>query len=128
MAGSGRWIRMRRPLAAWSLLFAALSPAAAENYAQWAHTSDVFLNTLPDGANVTSEVRHFPVLIRLDGSNFAFSEALGKGQDIRFTDSNGVRLPHQIESWDSAAGRADVWVRIDTVHGGSADQSFKMLW
>lgn len=125
MAMQGTGSRWRR--AAAMAAFTAMA-CGAEDWSQWAHSADVFLNTLPDGANVTSTIRNFPVLIRLDGSLFSFSQARGDGRDIRFTKPDGTRLPHQIERWDSAAALADVWVRVDTVLGSSMDQGFKMLW
>jgi hypothetical protein len=122
--GIRRWAA-RAAAAAFILSGAA---GAAEDYSQWAHSADVFLNTLPDGANVTGEVRNFPVLIRLDGSVFDFAQARGKGQDVRFAKADGTRLAYQIERWDSAGAAADLWVRVDTVFGNSMDQGFKMLW
>jgi hypothetical protein len=127
MAISRVGFRLWPAAAACAALCAPPAPAA-EDMAQWAHSADVYLNTLPDGANVTDAVRNFPVLLRLDGALFDFSQARGKGQDVRFTKADGTPLAYEIERWDSAAAAAAVWVRIDTVLGNSADQSFKMRW
>ena len=70
----------------------------------------------------------FPFLIRLDQSIFDFSQALSAGQDIRFAKTDGTALPYDIEQWDQDGRRASVWVRIDTVFGGRADQAFVMQW
>ena len=68
-----------------------------------------------------SSLGHVPALVRLDTSSFVFSIA---GQNsIGFTDIQGRPLPFQIESWDSVAGRATIWVLIDTLPGGSAAPS-----
>jgi hypothetical protein len=67
-------------------------------------------------------VTDFPLLVRLDSANFDFSKARGDGRDIRFSDSRGQRLRYEIERWDSAGARAEVWVRVDVVRGGSGNQ------
>jgi hypothetical protein len=102
----------------------------AEVYSTWGQHKTIWLNTASNGAAVTQSVRKFPVLLRLDTSNFTgFTQAAGTGADIRFT-KNGdvVRLPHQIESWDSAGKKAAVWVLIDTVIGSNNTQTFRMHW
>ena len=38
-----------------------LAAARAEDYSAWTQSKSVYLNTTPDGANVTSTVRDFPV-------------------------------------------------------------------
>lgn len=106
-----------------------LQAAAAEDYSQWTRSARVFLNTTPDGANVNANVTGFPLLIRLDAGNFAFPEALGKGQDIRFSKAGSLApLSYQIERWDSAGAAAEIWVKLDTVIGNSRDQYFNMHW
>lgn len=109
-----------------SLLAAA--PARAEDYAQWAHTGDVLLNTTAGGANVTGTVTRFPVLVRLDAGSFDFRQARGDGRDIRFASSAGRHLPYQIDRWDSARAAAEVWVLADTVRGDNATQFLRMHW
>ncbi len=64
----------------------------------------------------SAAVVDFPLLLRLDSTNFAFSRSRFQGLDCRFSDRAGRPLPYSIESWDSAAGRASVWLHIDTVH------------
>jgi hypothetical protein len=103
-------------------------PAAADDYAQWGKSATLYLKTTADGANVTGTVRRFPVLVRLGGSNFAFAEAKGKGQDIRFSAPGGAHLAYQIDRWDSAKAAAEIWVKLDSVKGNADDQTFTMLW
>jgi len=71
---------------------------------------------------------NFPLLIRFDSSTFDFSRALPHGDDVRFTKPDGTALPFEIEQWDPVTGRAEVWVRIDTVFGNRADQGIVMQW
>ncbi len=111
---------------------AAPTAHAQEDYSTWGHHRFIGVNTLPrgGGANVSGDVRNFPVLVRLDTSNFAtgFAQSSGDGADLRFTKpGDAVRLPHQIERWDSVGRKAEVWVKLDTVYG-AAVTSFRMHW
>ena len=115
------------PVAGLLLLAAALAAPRAEDYSAWGKSQVLYLNTTPDGANVTSTVRNFPVLVRLSAANFAFAQARGKGQDIRFAAASGAHLKYQIDRWDSAKAVAEVWVKVDSVKGNAAD-SLVMRW
>ena len=97
-----------------------------ENYSAWPHSRRLYLNTTSTGAGTAGSVDDFPVLVRLHGANFDFSQSLGK--DIRFSDSKGKRLRYEIERWDSAGARAEVWVRADRVQGNSSAQFITMHW
>lgn len=94
----------------------------------WNNKRSICFNTTESGAAVYSDVYNFPVLIRLTGNNFDFSEAEENGKDIRFTSLKGTPLPHEIEKWDGAARYAAIWVRIDTVYGNDSTQSILMYW
>ncbi len=48
--------------------------------------------------------------------------------DIRFVKSDGTPLPYEIERWDPADQRAEVWVLVDTVYGNRSDQYITMYW
>ncbi len=91
-------------------------------------SKQVFLNTTVGGANVPANVYNFPVLVRLTNSNFMFNRAQPKGQDLRIIKSNGTLLPFEIEQWDSAAGLAEIWVKVDTVFGNNNSQNFWLFW
>lgn len=98
-------------------------------YAAWAHGARLTVNTTPGGADVSGDVTRFPLLVRLDSGNFDFAKAKADGRDLRFSDSSGTRaLPYEIERWDSAGRRAEVWVRLDQVKGNDATQHFRMHW
>ncbi|MEO2168283.1 MAG: DUF2341 domain-containing protein, partial [bacterium] len=49
---------------------------------------------------------------------FDFSQAKPRGEDVRFS-ANGKPLAYQIERWDAAGGKAEVWVRIPTIKGNT---------
>lgn len=102
----------------------------ADAYAAWAHARRIFLNTsgAAGSSRIGSDVADFPLLVRLDSGNFRFAEARADGRDIRFAAPDGSPLAYEIESWDAAAARAAVWVRVDTVRGESSGQFIRMYW
>jgi hypothetical protein len=106
-----------------------LSPrkASAQTYAAWTSQAKIVINTGAAGANVTGDVKGFPLPINLTAANFDFAKAQSKGEDLRFTDAAGAALPYEIETWDAAAQKATVWVRTD-VKGNDAAQSISMYW
>ncbi len=98
-------------------------------YAGWAHSAKVILNPSAAGAGVAEDVANFPLLVRLDGTNFDFSQAQADGRDIRFAGADGLRgLPFEIERWDAANHQAEIWVRMDTISGGSESQFLRVYW
>jgi hypothetical protein len=70
----------------------------------------------------------FPALVRLTSSTFDFSRALSGGADVRFTKSNGMPLPFEIERWDAASQAAEIWMKLDTVYGNDSSHFFTMWW
>jgi hypothetical protein len=94
-----------------------LTIGAAENYATgWSQHRDWWLNTQLNGASIPTATYNFPVLVRLDSNSINFAQTTGGGRDLRFSKAdNATRLPHQIDTWDSAGKRAAVWVLVDTV-------------
>lgn len=54
-----------------------------------------------------------PIVVRLTQDNFDFRKASIKGEDLRFTDSDGVTtIDHWIETYDADARMATVWVKL----------------
>lgn len=112
-----------------ALVFALLTGiAAAEDFTQWAHSADLYLNTTPDGAHVEGTVTRFPVLVRLDSRNFTFSEARADGKDLRFSKGGITPLPFQVERWDAANSLAEIWIKVDTIRGNNGEQKIAMHW
>jgi hypothetical protein len=114
------------------ILSLGVSIYSAENYSSWGKAIRINLNTTSSGANISQDVFNFPILIRLNCSNFQyFSTTLPGGADIRFTKANGVHLPYHIERWvDSPDNKdvAEIWVRMDTVKGNNCNQYILMYW
>jgi hypothetical protein len=94
----------------------------------WRYSQTITLDTTASGANVTENVRQYPLAVLLDKARFDFTQARSDGADIRFFDSAGKALPHAIEMWDNASGSAAIWVLLDLVKGNSQDQSIVMKW
>jgi hypothetical protein len=84
------------------------------------------LNTTASGAGVSGTLTGFPVVVRLNETNFDFASAESKGQDIRFRKPDGTRLPYEIERWNSAGRMAEIWVRLDTVFGDDSSHYFEL--
>ena len=91
-------------------------------------SSKILLNTTQSGVLITEDVLDFPLLVRLDNTNFHFAEAKGHGEDIRFAKPDGTSLPYETERWDSIQGRAEIWVKVDTVHPSNNTQYLVMSW
>lgn len=99
-----------------------------ENLLNWKYHRIYRLNTTSSGADITGDVDNFPMLIRLNSSNFNFNQALSGGQDLRFADENGKFLFHEIESWDKVNQTASIWVFIPKVFANSNNQWIHMYW
>ena len=98
-------------------------------FGAWRHSGSVFINTTPDGANLPagSEVKDFPILVRLSGEWFPFAEAAADGADLRVSTGVATPLKYQIEEWDPATGVASVWVRVPRI-GGNERQELRLHW
>ncbi|MBD3322312.1 MAG: DUF2341 domain-containing protein, partial [Chitinivibrionales bacterium] len=119
-----------RPIGnAWDIGADEYGVSSGDPYENWAYSKTLYLNTTSSGANVSQDINNFPVLIRLNASNFNFLQAKGNGDDIRFSKSdNQTAISYEIERWDSANQVAEIWVKIDTVFGNSNIQNFEMYW
>ena len=106
----------------------ASAAAGGASAGQWAHSTTITIDTTPSGANVTEDVKNYPLAVILDRSRFDFAQARADGGDLRFFDAQGKALPHALESWDRQGAKGAVWVLLDTVKGNSKDQSIVMKW
>ncbi len=95
---------------------------------EWRFSSAIVFNTSASGADVAGNVTGFPVLIRLTTENFDFTQAREDGADLRFMKADATQLAYAIEAWDPDAGRAEVWVLVDTMRGNDSLQSIFMYW
>ena len=68
------------------------------------------LLTLKDTSSYGT-LSNFPIMIRLDSTRIDYDLMRGDGADIRFTDSSGALLSHELETW-SAGGISTLWVKL----------------
>ncbi|MBF0433163.1 MAG: DUF2341 domain-containing protein, partial [Fibrobacteria bacterium] len=100
-----------------------------ETYAgNWDDSCKVFLNTAYNGADVSENQLNFPVLIRLNKSNFDFADVYANGTSMRFSKSDGTHLYYEIQRWDDTNEEAEIWVKPDTVYGNNSSQYIVMWW
>jgi hypothetical protein len=97
-------------------------------FAGWRFSTTIMLNTSASGAAATIAVTNFPILVRLTKDNFNFSLSQGSGADLRFGKRGGAFFSFEIERFDSALQTAEVWVKVDTVHGNDSVQNFIMYY
>jgi hypothetical protein len=88
----------------------------------------LLLNTTASGADVSGNVYHFPILIRLTASNFDFGLARTDGADLRFSKPDNTPLPCEIERWNAVAQQGEIWVKVDTVYGNDSSHCIMMSW
>ncbi|MEP9360983.1 DUF2341 domain-containing protein [Sphingomonas sp. KR3-1] len=87
------------------------SPAAAWWDNGWAYRKAITVDTAAGG--IAAAEKRFPVLVRLDSSNFRFEDAKPDGSDIRFVaQDDKTPLAFHIESFDPKIGLAMVWVDL----------------
>jgi concanavalin A-like lectin/glucanase superfamily protein/uncharacterized protein DUF2341 len=117
------------PLFASVLHLAPITPAAqAQPYPAWIHSLDLYYDTSPDRVALTGNVLDFPVLVRLTNADFPFAEARDSGQDLRFSKPDGTPLDFEIDRYDPVAGKAEIWVRMDTVKADYKGRLARLHW
>ncbi len=98
------------------------------SYQGWSYSSRIFINSTSTGVFVSESLYNFPLLIRLTSSDFNFSQTKSDGTDIRFSKADGIAIPFEIDYWDSTAGKAAIWVLLDTLYSNRNDQHFFLYW
>jgi len=64
-----------------------------------------------DRTKVSGDLTDFPILIEITDASLA-QRAQSDGDDIVFTDTNNVKLSHEIELYDSTTGHLIAWVKV----------------
>lgn len=85
-----------------------------------------------DSIEISNPLSNFPVLVKLhasasDAIQIDYSKLQNAGEDLRFVDSNGAILSHQIEKWDKS-GYSYVWVNIPQVDAATDSDFFWMYY
>ena len=74
--------------------------SAAEGPPGFLHNVEIHMNTDTTGANIAGDVTEFPIVVKLNSSNFpGFADTKDGGADIRFTKQDGTPLTYGIERW-----------------------------
>lgn len=94
----------------------------------WLYSRTLDADSLRTGADLSGPLAGFPCLVRLSSPGFDFSQALPGGGDVAFSDTTGRLLPFEIERWDAAVGRAEIWVRVDTLPARRDGRKVRMHW
>ena len=94
-----------------------LSP---NSYGWWDADYNYRINFTIDHTRVDSQLTDFPVLVKLNSSNFNFSGARSDGHDIRFLDSNENTLNFARARHDSNNQVAEYWVNMTTISNTQA--------
>jgi hypothetical protein len=103
-----------------SLLVASGKDSEVGRYWAWPYKRAVTVHPERGGLAPADTLLGFPILIRLARDGFDFSRARADGADLRVTKGeSGPELPFQIERWDSAGGRGEIWVRADSLFGAA---------
>lgn len=96
-------------------------------FTAWAHRLPLAGDQLAPGT-LTAPLPGFPVPVRLSAPAFDFSQAKSGGADLVVSDGAGRILPHQIERWDSAGGKAVIWIRMESLAAATADRKAVLHW
>lgn len=95
------------------------APSVTEDYSTWTG-----VKTLTFNAPINTAQRKFPFLVRLgSGDAAAFTAGVNS---LRFSKTDGGKLPYSVDTWDTAGKKAAVWVLMDQVNPGS--NSVRVHW
>lgn len=94
----------------------------------WKYQAEISINTSSTGSDISTDLIDFPLLLRLNSSNFNFNQSESSGNDLRFSNSKGKELVYEIENWDPSHQTANVWVKIDTLKGNHPNQTIQVYW
>lgn len=97
-------------------------------FSAWSHKGMVTLRLPSAVAGTPSLAADFPLLLRLDASNFPFSEARDSGQDLRFMTPQGKVLDYTIARWEPSAQKGEVYIRCDTLAAAQESPVILMYW
>lgn len=77
---------------------------------------------------IDADLLDFPVLVKLDATNFNFTSSSSNGSDIRFTLTDGITvLAYERERHDSVNNVAEYWVKLPSI-SSTSDTSFYMYY
>ena len=86
---------------------------------------DCSFNVKFAGYRGTTTLADFPVLVRLSAAlnKFNYAKCASGGADLRFADSDGNLIPHEIDTWDTD-GVSLVWVKVPSFSKGTVIKAY----
>ncbi|QJD30266.1 DUF2341 domain-containing protein [Methylococcus geothermalis] len=95
----------------------------------WRSRKQISVDASVTGADTRDLVVDFPLLIRLHTGNFSyFGELAEGGKDLRFMADDKTPLKFHLEKLDPINEMALIWVKVPSVPGQSASESFWMYY
>lgn len=85
----------------------------------WTYRKEITLNH----SQVPNDLTNFPIVVSITDSDLKV-KAQSDADDILFTDSNGNKLNHEIEEYDSSTGKLIAWVDIPSLSSTSDTKIF----
>ena len=113
-------------LSSFALPVSAASSCTQTNWynSAWGQRRKIVFDNSAQAENLTD----FPVLVKLNSNRINYSATQDSGQDIRFTDSDGVTpLAYEIEQWNEE-GDSFVWVKVPRIDSSSSTDSIYLYY
>lgn len=121
---------------------------AVDFFDQWPMRMEIAGEALAGRSDMAAPLAGFPLPVRLAAADappspyawgpdsagagpsvlFDFAQARPDGGDLVVSDGKGRLLPHEIERWDPASGKAEIWVRLDTLAARMDDRRIVLHW
>ncbi|NLD94530.1 MAG: DUF2341 domain-containing protein [Fibrobacter sp.] len=94
----------------------------------WKYQKDIVINTSSGGANITTALKGFPLLVRLDTTTISFNDIKTNGGDLMFRKPDNTMLPFEIERWEPSQGIGEIWVMVDTIQPDNSEQHIVLYY
>lgn len=98
------------------------------SFSEWNHSGVLTINSLAAGLEQSETLINFPLLLRLDNTDFDFSSAKKNGTDFRVVNARGLSVPFETEWWDSTKSFAAIWILMDTLTGSKPEHTLYCYW
>jgi Concanavalin A-like lectin/glucanases superfamily/Domain of unknown function (DUF2341) len=79
-----------------------------------------------DNSSGAEALKDFPIMIALDAAHFSYADAAADGHDLRFVDTAGKLLSHELELW-APNGTSIVWLKLPEL-AAKAKTTVSMYW
>jgi biopolymer transport protein ExbB len=105
------------------VVFCAGIPRSAEAWwnKDWEFRQKISIARGPGAIQPGADVAQYPVLVRLNVTNFHFNDSLESGADLRVVSSDDkTLLPFHVTRYDWIGQVASLWIQLPTVTGADA--------